>query len=251
MLANTFSNLYQGFDLFTSIFSQFGNPKPDVAPTVVTKFPDKIFIYDVTNEDGAQAYYASPLPYEHALANGVPPEAVMGELTNGPDKFNPESFEQNPSFLEFLAGVICKHSVNDPDLLLAETERQQDGYVYLFGKRSPTLDDRVPPEEIMGGVEIKHGLMHRFHASPNYRLLTQDGFLHLDDWLYQRLIAELVALSNAANEDSEIARDRSSQWGLPSETRFTYARKNGRCIRESIVEGGRSRRAHTLPDLVK
>jgi hypothetical protein len=42
--------------------------------------------------------------------------------------------------------------------------------------------------------------MLRFHASPNYRLLTKNGFMQLDDWLHERLVAELVALPNVAIE---------------------------------------------------
>jgi hypothetical protein len=164
----------------------------------MTESTDKIFVYDTIN-DGTHRYFASPLPHEYGFATGLPPEAVMGELTNGPDTITPKSFEQNPQFLQFLAAVLGKHSVDCPGLI-AETERQQTGYVYILDQRPPTPDDGVPPEDIIGAVEIERGRMLRFHASPNYRLLTKNGFMQLDDWLHERLVAELVALPNVAIE---------------------------------------------------
>jgi hypothetical protein len=157
--------------------------------------PDGYYIYD-TVIDGRHRYFASPLPHDTGFTDGLPSEAIMGEFTQGPDSLTPETFQQNNPFIQFLASVIGKHANACPGLI-AETERQQNGFVYILDKRTPTPDDAVPPEDILGGVEIHNGQMLRFHGSPNYRILTNQGFMQLDDWLKDRLIEELVALAKS------------------------------------------------------
>ena len=46
--------------------------------------------------------------------------------------------------------------------------------------------------------------MPRFHGSPNYRILTTDGFMQLDPWLKDRLVEELVAIATGdGNTETE------------------------------------------------
>src|SRR6185295_5805288 len=106
---------------------------------------------------------------------------IMGEFTCGPETLTPDAFQQNPQFIRFMAVAIGKHCAGCPGLI-AETQRQQNGFVYILDKRTPTPDDGVPPEDIVGGVEIQDGQMIRFHGSPNYRILTANGFMQLDGW---------------------------------------------------------------------
>ena len=153
-----------------------------------------IFVYKIgAEDDGEPHYYVSPLSHEHGFKVGLRTEAIMGELTDGPENITHDHFKQNTVFIQFLAWVIGKHSNACPGLI-AETERQQDGYVYILDQRTPTPDDGVSPEDIIGGVEIQHGKMLRFHASPKYQILTNDGFMQLERFLHERLIEELLAL---------------------------------------------------------
>jgi hypothetical protein len=152
-----------------------------------------IFVYEVV-QDGSHRYYVTPLPHEHGFATGLPAEAIMGELIEGFDRITPESFVQNPQFIELLAAVIGNHAHECPGLV-AEANRQQEGYVVIVDRRTSDPDGAVPPEDIIGLVEIERGQLLRYHASPNYRILTKDGFMQLDRFLHDRLIEELAALA--------------------------------------------------------
>ena len=154
---------------------------------------DGYYIYD-TVVDGSHRYFATLLSHETGFAAGLPPEAIIGEFTRGPETLTPDSFQQNQQFIQFMAYAIGKHAASCPGLI-AEAQRQQNGFVYILDNRTPNPDDGVPPEDIIGGVEIENGQMIRFHGSPNYRILTQDGFMQLDPWLKDRLVDELVAIA--------------------------------------------------------
>ena len=156
------------------------------------------FIYD-TVVDGRQRYYVSPLTNEVTFEFGLPSEAIMGELVDGPDQISAEHFEQNPLLVKFLAGVIATHGKNCPGLV-AETERQQNGFVYILDERYSSPDGSVPPEDIVGGMEISNGTMLRFHSSPKYRILTKNGFMKIDSWLIKKLTEELIILAQAQDK---------------------------------------------------
>lgn len=72
----------------------------------------------------------------------------------------------------------------------------------ILDRRTPTPDDAVPPEDIIGAVEIQNGQMLRFHGSPNYRILTDQGLMQLDNWLKDSLIEELITIVNSKSESS-------------------------------------------------
>lgn len=158
-----------------------------------------VFVYEVASGPARESrYFVSPLPNEHVFQHGLPDVAIMGELSEGPEQMVPEKFKQNSAFVRFLGWVITKHSASCPGLL-AEAKRQQNGYVYILDLRTPTPDDAVPPEDIIGGVEVKDGELVRFHVSPNYRLFTKDGFMRLDAWIHDRLLEELMSLPSQGN----------------------------------------------------
>lgn len=160
----------------------------------MTQLDRNTFLYEIsTEDDGVLHHYVSPLSHEHGFKVGLRSEAIMGELTDGPNDITHDHFKQNTVFIKFLAWVIGKHS-NACPRLIEETERQQDGYVYILDQRTPTPDDGVPSEDIIGGVEIQDGEMLHYHASPKYQILTKDGFMQLDQFLLDRLIEELLAL---------------------------------------------------------
>jgi len=153
-----------------------------------------VFIYEVRDhQDGQFHYYVSPLSHEHRGTSGLPPEAIMGELTGGPERIAPEYFKHNVVFVEFLWWVIAKHAANCPDLVAA-AKRQQDGHVYILDGRTPTPEGDVPLEDIIGAVKIENGRLLSFQGMPDHRLLTKDGLMQLDSWMHERLVEELVAL---------------------------------------------------------
>ena len=157
---------------------------------------DDIFLYDVTGDhSGEHHYYVSPLPNEYGFSHGLRTEAIMGELTDGPQNITPDHFKQNAVFVSFLGSIIAKHASQCPGLV-AEIKRQQNGVVCILDRRTPAPDDAVPPEDIIGGVEIQNSQILQFHGSPHYQVFTKDGFMQLDGWLRERLVEELIALSD-------------------------------------------------------
>ena len=151
------------------------------------------YVYVVDDRDNArQRYYLSPLPHSSVFAVGLPPEAIVGELSD-PKSISQETFKPNPMFIKFLAQVLEKHA-NGCTELVAEAERTRNGWVYVIDKRTPTPDGAVPPEDIMGGYEVNEGRLQRFLASPNHKLVSSHGLFRLGPYFEARLIEELDAL---------------------------------------------------------
>jgi hypothetical protein len=152
------------------------------------------YLYEVSHtSDTEPSYLLSPIPPDQARATGLPPEGILGQLTSGPDLIDPEHFQPNPVFVQFLHWVLAKHASSCPGLL-AEAERQQNGFVHIVDARTDAGD--IPPEDLIASVEVKDGQLLRYGASPSYRVLTDAGLLKLDGWLHARLLEELAALSN-------------------------------------------------------
>ena len=151
-------------------------------------------VYDIV-VDGAHRYFASYLPHDIGFTAGLSPQAIIGEFTHGPDELTPEAFQQNSHFMQFMADVIGKHASDCPGLIEV-IEREQNGFVYILDERTQTPGEDVPPEDIIGGLEIENGEVLEFHGSQDYRILTEDGFMKLNGWLQERLIEELIAIAD-------------------------------------------------------
>jgi len=77
---------------------------------------------------------------------------------------------------------------------MAEAHRLHNGFVSILDLRTPTPNDAVPPEDIIGAVEVHEGQLGHFHGSPNYRIFAQNGLMTLDPWLHAKLMEELMAV---------------------------------------------------------
>ncbi|MBI1374786.1 MAG: hypothetical protein GC159_18860 [Phycisphaera sp.] len=156
----------------------------------MSQIANKVYIYQTRKDDGTMVNYLSPLKPDEAFSEGLPAQAVMGEVPATDSELDAGAFKQNKIFLAFLNGVIANHATQCPGLQ-AEIERQQDGYVYIIDRRTPTPGGEVPPEDIIGAVKIEKGQLLSYHGSPNYRTFTGAGFMQLDPWLHERLMEEL------------------------------------------------------------
>ena len=150
-------------------------------------------VYEVRGEDGELTHYLSILDPSDAMSGGLPPEAILGRLTAGPDHVDVENFEPNPVFVKFLGWVIARHAVACPGFVAA-VARQRDGYVYIFDQRVQRADGSVAPEDLIGAVEIRDGEILRYIGSPNYRAFTAAGPPQIDPWFHDRWMEELKAL---------------------------------------------------------
>jgi hypothetical protein len=146
------------------------------------------------------------LPWQTVQAQGLIPEAVLG-MTLRPlgegESLAPDNFAGNGVFLDFLHGFIAREGPSLPGLQ-AEARRQQEGWVYLIDARVPDPAGEVPPEDILGGFEVKGGevVAGSYRMNTRHALFTRAGFFRLDPELHRRLVAELVRRSEAAQDAS-------------------------------------------------
>jgi hypothetical protein len=123
---------------------------------------------------------------------GVRGEAILGRLKDPSGPVAPDNFVQNRDFVRFLQDVIARHAATCPPLA-AEAARVGKGLVYVLdGRRDPA--GQPSPEDILGTALVEDGKVTAYEPARAYSVLTRNGFLHLEDWLHQRLIEELLAL---------------------------------------------------------
>lgn len=80
-----------------------------------------------------------------------------------------------------------------------------NGFVYLLDGRTPDPGGRVPPEDILGAVEVQGGEMvtGSFQHNPRHRLLTSRGFFQLPQQLEAALVSKLRARSGPDKAEAE------------------------------------------------
>lgn len=159
-----------------------------------------INVFDVDTPDGPR-HYVSCLSHEQVFANGLPPEAIIGVLLRPWDPSQPimpEVFARNRVFVEFMHEVIGRRGPM-LDGLRAEARRQQEGWVYIVDRRTLTPGGSVPPEDIVGAFEVKHGQVvpGTYQASPKHVILSSGGFFQFGTELEACLLEELAKCASA------------------------------------------------------
>ena len=109
---------------------------------------------------------------------GMPGEAIAGTFLD--PKHTLESFRVNPVFVAFLHRVVSTHSISSPEAIRAATD-MGTGHLYIIDWRTPDPNGDVPPEDIIGAVEIRDGSLvaDSYKPNPNYRVLTHRGMTRL------------------------------------------------------------------------
>ena len=159
-------------------------------------FPTLPISFCEVQTDNGPAVYVTLSDPDTTFKRGLISEEIVGQLlspVNSGTPISPDNFGRNPAFVDFLHEVIKKHGPNVPGLIEA-AKKQGDGLVVVIDGRTPTPDDAVPPQDILGGFETRGGkiVADAYHPNPNHRILTPDGFFRLDDVLQERLLHELA-----------------------------------------------------------
>jgi hypothetical protein len=161
-----------------------------------------LIVCHVDTPEGSKDYVTC-LSHEQVFEHGLPPEAIIGVLLRPLDegeKITPAVFARNRIFVDFMHDVIARRG---PALhgLIAEAQRQRDGWVYIIDQRTPTPQGAVPPEDIVGAFEVKDGRVvpGSYWRSPKHMILSSEGFLQLGSELQQCLLEELTALAGSAS----------------------------------------------------
>jgi hypothetical protein len=159
--------------------------------------PDRpVFVYRIADDAGEKLVVAIVEPavvQEHGLV----PEAILGAVPGpgaaaAPPPITPESFQRNHEFVRFLESLIRDH-VGEVDGVRREAERLGTGSVYLVDGRTADPDGTVPPQDIIGALEVRDGApaADSYRHNPNHRLLTERGFFVLPPELEAALHAAL------------------------------------------------------------
>lgn len=131
--------------------------------------------------------------------NGLPVEAIAGAIAEG-DELRPETFQVNPRFVQFMHEVLREAGPLDPRLQ-AEARSQGNGWVFIIDLRTYRgSEDRIPPEDIIGGFEARDGAIVPSSYSPNdrYRVLTALGLVTLPPGLRAAFVARLTPVPPSA-----------------------------------------------------
>ena len=165
----------------------------DRGGTVVRMVDSGYVVYRTHDGD-----YLSLLPFDHVARYGLAPEAIIGTVLDGAEpgtSLTPETFVANRAFHDFMHRVVERHAPEMP--AFAEDARQrQDGWIYVIDQRTPTPAGRVPPEDVIGGFEVRTGRLvaRSYQPMPSHRLMTARGFFQLGDELERCLVTELEQL---------------------------------------------------------
>jgi hypothetical protein len=146
--------------------------------------------------------YVTCLSHDHVFKHGLPAEAIIGVLQRpleSAEAITPSVFARNRVFVEFMHSVIARRGPELPGLI-AEAKRQGEGWVYIVDQRTPTPQDAVPPEDIVGAFEVKNGhvVPGSYRASHKHMILSANGFFRLGSELQPCLLEELAVLAGGA-----------------------------------------------------
>jgi hypothetical protein len=117
-------------------------------------------------------------PAEVNARGGLPGEAIAGTYLDPAHTL--ESFRVNSVFVALLHRVIAAHSIVSPELAKAASG-MNTGHLYIIDWRTPAPNGAVPPEDIIGAIEVKDGSLipDSYKPNPNYRVLTGRGMTRL------------------------------------------------------------------------
>ncbi len=154
-----------------------------------------IHVYRTNTPEGVKDYI-SCLPSDLVFSRGLAPESIIGVLLRPlepGEEITPAVFARNRVFVEFMHGVIARRGPGAPGLV-AEAQRQRDGWVYIVDQRTRTPQGPVPPEDIVGAFQVKGGQIvpGSYQPSPRHLILSASGFFQLGPELQAFLAEELA-----------------------------------------------------------
>lgn len=160
-------------------------------------FNRAVYLYSLGENETPRDWLAL-VPQEIVFTYGLAAEATIGALRNPVDAgpgiggITPENFVPSRSFNEFLHGFLATEIYRQP-AAQRQAAVQGSGYLYLLDRRTPDPTGTVPPEDIMGAVQISDGRLvpGTYQRNFNHRLFTRSGFFLLDEDL-DRLLMSVV-----------------------------------------------------------
>jgi hypothetical protein len=130
-------------------------------------------------------------PQQVEELGGLPPEGIVGVFAS--EALDPQQFRPNQVFIEFMHQCIATYGILDLSLQAA-ARNQDDGWIYVIDLRTPEgPTGRVPPEDIVGGFEVKGGRLVEgsYSANPGHLVYSRNGIVQLPQPFQRALLTEL------------------------------------------------------------
>ncbi len=136
----------------------------------------------------------SMLPPDVVHANGLPAQAVLGEVDPRQPDMTVDGFSVNDAFLTLLSEVIMAEAVQ-LESLQKQAQKVQNGPVYVVDHRNVHKGKKPPFEDVIGWFGVRKGeiLIETWNLSPNYKLLSNDGPIELEAALEEKLKSAIWA----------------------------------------------------------
>jgi hypothetical protein len=115
-------------------------------------------VYEVET-DGSTHHIVCFLDAVLAGARGIDSRAVVGEFTPQPDgRFDPETFELNPEFIEVFTQYMNEESAQT-EQVVQEASANPSAWLYVIDPRSPNAPAAdPPPSDVLGCFAVDdHG----------------------------------------------------------------------------------------------
>ncbi len=150
----------------------------------------------------------SMLPPDVVQRNGLPAQAVLGEVDPRQPNMTVDGFTANDAFLDLLSQVIVAEAIH-LDSVQKQAQKIQNGPVYVLDHRNINKGNKPPFEDVIGWFGVKNGdiLVETWNLSPNYQLLSNDGPIELEGVLEEKLKATLWESIGRNDDDSYLMPD--------------------------------------------
>lgn len=159
-----------------------------------------LYVYQI-NLEGNRMAALSLLPPDAVDANGLPTEAVLGEVDPNRPEMTVDLFTANEAFLTFLHGIVAEYAHQLP-ITQKQAEKVQNGPVYVMDRRSINKGEKPPFEDCLGWYGVRDGevLVETYNPSPSYKLLTNAGPIELEASIEKALLERVWAMIEPSAE---------------------------------------------------
>lgn len=164
-------------------------------------FNRDIYIYTLGHNETPRDIVAI-VPHELAFQHGLADESIIGALRRpvsagpGVGAITPENFVPSRAFGDFLHRFVAAEIYRSP-AARKQAAVQRSGYLYIMDGRTPDPAGAVPPEDILGAVQIGDGMLvpGTYQRNFKHQLFTRHGFFLLSEELERGLLAVVHQLT--------------------------------------------------------
>ncbi|NQY66042.1 MAG: hypothetical protein HRT38_20660 [Alteromonadaceae bacterium] len=133
--------------------------------------------------DGAKVFYYTFMPNDLVNQYGLPSPLIVGVIDNPYDVNRTvndvinDSFKPNSEFKKMLHS-FCTDQLPKQTTLQDEAKEQEEGWIYIIDQRTLDPLGNVPPDDIVGALEVKGGVILGYQENGNYKIHSKKGFIN-------------------------------------------------------------------------